>query len=155
MNIDYTLIKVTMASATSLREILGAPPSSASPTDSTLVIIDAQNEYAEGKLKVANVESTRKAIADLLKKYRDAKGNIVHVVHAVPEGAPIFTPNTKLAEEFGELTPKDGEKVIAKNHPGSFAGTDLGEHLEGLGSKKVVLTGYMVRIFTIQCVPLK
>jgi nicotinamidase-related amidase len=135
-----------MASATSFREIIGVPPSSASPTDSTLIIIDAQNEYAEGKLKVNNIESSRKAIADLLKKYRDVNGNIVHIVHGTPEGAPVFTPNTKLAEEFEELTPKSGEKVIQKNYPGSFAGTDLQEHLEKAGSKKVVLTGYMVRV---------
>lgn len=133
-----------MASATSFREIIGAAPSTASTNDSTLVIIDAQNEYAEGKLKVSGVEFSRKAIADLLKKYRDAKGNIVHIVHDTPEGAPVFTPNTRLAEEFDELAPRDGEKVIRKQFPGSFAGTDLSEHLEKIDSKKVVLTGYMV-----------
>lgn len=134
-----------MASATSFREIIGVAPSTASPADSTLIIIDAQNEYAEGKLRVNNVESSRKAIAGLLKKYRDANGNIVHIVHGTPDGAPVFTPNTKLAEEFDELKPKDGEKVIKKNYPGSFASTDLEEHLQKIGSKKVVLTGYMVR----------
>ena len=132
-------------SAPSFREIIGAPPSTASPSDSTLVIIDAQNEYAEGKLKVSNASESRKAIADLLKKYRAADGKIVHVKHSVPEGAPVFTPNTKLAEEFEELAPKDGEKVIDKIHPSSFAETDLNDHLGGKGGSKVVLTGYMVR----------
>ncbi|KAF2664697.1 Isochorismatase hydrolase [Microthyrium microscopicum] len=135
-----------MASATSFREIIGVSPSSASPTDSTLIIIDAQNEYAEGKLQVSNVASSRKAIADLLQKYRDAKGDIVHVVHSVPDGAPVFTPNTNLAEEFDELKPKNGEKVIKKNHPGSFADTDLQKHLESTGKKKLVLTGYMAHV---------
>ncbi|OHE97709.1 isochorismatase [Colletotrichum orchidophilum] len=139
-----------MASATSFRQIIGVPPSTASPTDSTLIIIDAQNEYAEGKLTVRDVASSRKAIAALLQKYRDANqgGNIVHVVHDTPQGAPIFTPGTKLAEEFAELTPKEGEKVVRKQHPGAFAGTDLQAHLEGLGDrgKKIVLTGYMAHI---------
>jgi nicotinamidase-related amidase len=88
-------------------------------------------------LKTKNVDSTRSAISSLLEKYRtagDAK-NLVHVVHAVPEGTPIFTPNTRLAAEFDELTPKPGEKVIAKQHPGSFAGTDLDEYLGSLGDK--------------------
>lgn len=58
-------------STQSFREIIGAAPSTASPKDSTLVIIDAQNEYAEGKLKVSNAPESRKAIAGLLKKYRD------------------------------------------------------------------------------------
>lgn len=133
-----------MASATSFRELIGVQPSTASPTDSVLIIIDAQNEYAEGKLQVTNVAESRKVIAALLEKYRAANGSIVHVVHATPEGAPVFTPGTKLAQEFDELKPKDGEAVIQKNFPGSFAQTDLQEVLDKTGKKKVVLTGYMV-----------
>jgi hypothetical protein len=53
----------------SLREITGEASSTASPSDSALIIIDAQNEYAEGKLKVSNAPESRKAIAALLKKY--------------------------------------------------------------------------------------
>ena len=127
-----------------LRDMLGAQASTATPSDSTLVIIDAQNEYAEGQLKVSDPDSTRKQISGLLSKYRDAGGKVVHVKHSVPEGAPVFTPNSRLAEEFDELKPKDGEKVIDKIHPSSFAETDLDEHLGQSGSKKVVLTGYMV-----------
>ena len=134
-----------MASATSFRELVGLSPSTASTKDSTLIIIDAQNEYAEGKLKVSNAASSRKAIASLLQKYRDANGKIVHVTHVTPEGAPVFTPSTKLAEEFEELTPREGEKVVKKVHPRAFAETDLQEYRKSVGSEKIVLTGYMVR----------
>lgn len=130
--------------AQSFREITGAGPSTASPNDSTLVIIDAQNEYAEGKLKVSNAPESRKAIASLLEKYRNGEGKVVHVKHTVPDGAPVFTPNTKLAEEYDELKPQDGEKVIEKIHPSSFADTNLHEYLRGTGGQKIVLTGYMV-----------
>ena len=133
-----------MSSATSFRELIGVQPSTASVADSTLIIIDAQNEYAEGKLKCSNTASSRKVIASLLQKYRDGNGKIVHVVHDTPDGAPVFTPGTKLAEEFEELAPKDGEKVIHKNYPSSFASTDLHKHL---GGGKIVLTGYMVCSF--------
>jgi len=135
-----------MASATSFRSLIGVQPSTASPSDSTLIIIDAQNEYAEGKLAVSNAASSRKAIASLLQKYRDANGKIVHVTHVVPDGAPVFTPNTALAEEFEELTPRDGEKVVKKMYPSAFAETDLAEYLKGEGQGKVVLTGYMVSL---------
>jgi len=131
-------------SAQSFRQILGAPPSTATPKDSALIIIDAQNEYSDGKLKVSNAPESRKAIESLLKKYREANGKIVHVKHVVPDGAPVFTPNSKLADEFEELAPKDGEKVILKNHPSSFAETDLDDYLKKEGNQKVVLTGYMV-----------
>lgn len=133
--------------AASFRSMLGIGASTASPSDSALIIIDAQNEYAEGKLKVSNVPETRKAIGALLEKYRQEKGQIVHVTHSVPDGAPVFTPNTKLAEEYEELAPKDGEKVIQKNHPSCFADTNLHDYLRGVGGKKVVLVGYMVRDF--------
>lgn len=68
-----------MASAASFRSMVGLEPATASPKDSVLVIIDAQNEYALGKLKVSNVAQSRKVIAELLGKYRSSGGKIVHV----------------------------------------------------------------------------
>lgn len=130
----------------SFRQLLGVPPSTASPSDSALLIIDAQNEYASGSLKVTNAEASGKVIASLLEKYRAANGKVVHILHKTPEGAPVFTPNTPLADEFDALKAKDGEKVIWKGHPGSFAETDLDEALKAWGIKKVVLTGYMAHI---------
>lgn len=138
------------SSAQSFRNILGVPPGTASVQDSTLVIVDAQNEYASGHLKVKAVDHSRKVIADLLSRYRhggDGK-NIVHVVHKVPAGAPVFTPGTALAEEFSELTPRPGEKVVEKQFPNSFAQTNLHEYLKGLGvaGTKIVLVGYMAHV---------
>lgn len=68
----------------------------------------------------------------------------MHVLHQVPDGAPIFTPGTDLAEEFEELRPKEGEKVVKKLHPSAFAETELDGLLKKDGVKKVVLVGYMV-----------
>lgn len=92
------------------------------------------------------MDTSRKAIANLLEKYRQANANVIHVVHQTPDGAPVFTSNTPLAAEFDELAPKGDEKVIVKHYPGSFAGTDLQEQLEKAGSKKIVLTGYMAHV---------
>ncbi|KAF1996330.1 Isochorismatase hydrolase [Amniculicola lignicola CBS 123094] len=128
------------------RSILGVAPSTASPTDSALIIIDAQKEYASGKLTVTNAEPSGKVIASLLERYRSANGHIVHILHRTPEGAPLFTPDTPLAEPFDILKPKDGEEVIWKQFPGSFAQTTLGEVLEKWGVKKLVLVGYMAHV---------
>jgi nicotinamidase-related amidase len=101
------------------------------------------DRYAEGHLTTVDVANTRKAIASLLEKYR-AGGkpeNIVHIVHEVPEGAPVFTPGTDLAKEFSELTPKEGEKVFKKNFPSSFAKTGLKEYLDSIGIEKIVVHG--------------
>ena len=144
-----------MAEAASFRQLIGVQPSKASPSDSTLVIIDAQNEYANGKLATVDVDTTRKNIATLLNRYRDdapsqhSGKNIVHVVHQTSEQAPVFTTNTELAAEFSELKPTEQEKVIHKITPSSFTNTDLHEYLQslpdGLG-KKVVLVGYMAHV---------
>ncbi|KAJ5492954.1 hypothetical protein N7539_001700 [Penicillium diatomitis] len=137
--------------ASSFRQLVGIPSSKASIHDSTLIIIDAQNEYASGKLQVDNITPSRKVIADLLTRYRQSNSrgkNIVHVVHEVPAGAPVFTPETPLAAEFDELKPQSGEKVVKKSFPSSFAQTDLHEYLTGLGEvgKKIVLVGYMAHV---------
>ncbi|EXL68132.1 hypothetical protein FOPG_15784 [Fusarium oxysporum f. sp. conglutinans race 2 54008] len=128
------------------RTLLGIEPSTASTSDSVLVIIDAQNEYATGKLKVENIEASRPVIASLLQKYRAAKAPVVHVVHITPSGAPVFTPDTELAEEFDELRPTEDEKVVEKSHPGSFTGTDLQEVLAATSRIKIVLVGYMAHV---------
>lgn len=142
-------------SPSSFRELIGVGPSTASPSDSTLVIIDAQNEYANGKLATVDVGTTRKNIADLLQRFRSGapdslKGqNIVHVVHQTSPDAPVFTTDTDLAAEFSELKPDKGEKSIIKNFPSAFAKTDLDEYLGGLPDgvgKKVVLVGYMAHV---------
>lgn len=70
----------------------------------------------------------------------------MHIVHQTPEGAPVFTPNSELAKEFSELEPKDGEKVIGKQFPGSFTGTDLESFIKETGKNKLVLTGYMAHV---------
>ncbi|KAF2744014.1 Isochorismatase hydrolase [Sporormia fimetaria CBS 119925] len=131
---------------TSFRDVLGMPASTASPSDSALLIVDAQNEYAKGKLAVTNAEASGKVIASLLEKYRAANGKIVHILHQTPEGAPVFTPNTELAEEFPALKPKDGEEIVKKHFPGSFAQTTLDETLKKLDVKKIVLVGYMAHV---------
>ncbi|KAF2431510.1 Isochorismatase hydrolase [Tothia fuscella] len=125
-------------------DILGISPSTASTKDSTLIIIDAQNEYDHGKLKISNISTSRPAIAALLEKYRAANGKIIHVKHSVPEGAPVFTPSTELAEEFEEVAAKGKEEVINKSYPGSFAETRLKELLGD--DKKLVLVGYMAHV---------
>lgn len=138
-----------MSDAKSFRSLLGVPPVQANPKMSVLLIIDAQNEYADGLLKTGNVSSTRSAIASLLSAYRkEAPSHIVHISHSVPSGAPVFTPDTPLAQTFDEVAPKNGEKHIWKQQPGAFTGTDLEEHLKKLGDKAstVVLCGYMAHV---------
>ena len=65
-----------------------------------------------------------------------------------PEGAPLFTQGTDLAEEFEELREGMGEKerVIEKQHPSAFTGTDLERAMEGFGKRKIVLGGELLNL---------
>ncbi|KAK7439982.1 hypothetical protein VKT23_017235 [Stygiomarasmius scandens] len=140
------------------RSIAGIPPSTASTTDSVLIIIDAQNEYANGALAVTNLSTSRPAIKSLLERYRKSEtgGHMVHVVHIVPDGTPIFTPGTELAEEFVELRPstyldnfeggKSKEVLVKKHFPGAFTETNLDQLIKKAGVNKVVLVGYMAHV---------
>jgi len=77
-----------------------------------LIIPHTVGHPDHGLLAISDVKSSRAVIGDVLKKYRDAKGDVVHVRHDTPDGAPLFTPGTELAEEFGELREGgEGEKV--------------------------------------------
>ncbi|KAJ7187617.1 Isochorismatase-like protein [Mycena pura] len=134
--------------AKSFRELTGQSPSNASLADSVLVIIDAQNEYATGALAVSNLETSRPAIAGLLRRYRAASSPSIHVVHKTPAGAPVFTPGTELAKEFAELQPLSGgaEVVVEKQFPGAFTKTTLQAEIDKTGRRKVVLVGYMAHV---------
>ncbi|MCJ1416487.1 hypothetical protein MMC32_002825 [Xylographa parallela] len=135
-----------MSGVKSFRELLGVSHSTASPSDSALVIIDAQQEYASGLLKVTNASASSAAIKALLEKYRAAGGAIVHIHHETPEGAPVFTQGKAVSEPMKGLEPREGEKVIWKKQPGSYAGTDLQTWLDGRGVRKVALVGYMAHV---------
>ena len=104
------------------------------------------DRYIDGLLATVGVDKSRKAIHTLLSAYRKASAPVIHIVHETPSGAPVFTPDSRLAKIFEELEPKSGETVITKNHPGSFTGTNLQEVLQQTGKSKVVLVGYMAHV---------
>jgi len=130
----------------SFRTILGATPSTPSTSDSVLIVIDAQNEYMNGKLAIKNLPHSLHKIAGLLQTYRSAGGDIIHVVHNTPDGAPVFTPNTELSQIMDIVKPVSNEIVINKTAPSAFTKTDLVSHLQKLGKNRLVLVGYMAHV---------
>lgn len=102
-------------SGKSFRALCGLPDSKPTPQDSVLIIVDAQNEYDHGLLAIHEVQESRKVIGQVLQKWRDAGGKVIHVLHKVPEGAPLFTPGTELAEEFEELRARNDEVVCSSD----------------------------------------
>lgn len=133
-----------------LLDLAGAALRPASLADAVLVIIDAQNEYVSGKLPLAGIDMALAEAARLLAAARAAGTPVIHVVHYSAPGRAVFDPQTPFARIVPELTPLDGEEVIIKRLPNSFAGTLLAERMAAIaaasGRKAMLLAGFMTHM---------
>jgi len=102
----------------SFRQTISASPSYVVSGNSTIIIIDVENEQAKGRSKVTNDLLSHKAIVSLLKRHRDANeaprprdanGKFVRVNPQTLNNAPVVTWYPQVTGELGELRHKDGE----------------------------------------------
>ncbi|KAL8679572.1 MAG: hypothetical protein Q9186_004166 [Xanthomendoza sp. 1 TL-2023] len=128
-------------SGKSFRSFLGLPDSKPTPNDTVLIIIDAQNEYDHGLLAIHEVDKSRKVIGQVLQKWRDGKGDVVHILHETPEGAPLFTPGTELEREFEEFGVREGEEahvcISATSRIGAEMGYDVSVISDAIGDRDI------------------
>merc|ERR1712137_1248528 len=71
-----------------LRDLTGAPSTPAPLSESALVMIDCQNTYREGVMKLEGVEEALVEATALLQRARQAKRPIFHIRHDAGEGTP-------------------------------------------------------------------
>lgn len=117
-------------------------------SEATLVVIDAQREYRDGRMALEGIEPALAQISLLLRSARDAGAPVVHVRHHSKAGSGAFDPKGPYVEILPEAAPLQGEAIVTKRFPDSFRDTELGAVLEGLGRRRLVLAGFM----TQQCV---
>lgn len=113
-----------------------------------LIIIDIQNDYFEGGAMPLNDPITAANNAkQLLTFYREAHKPIIHIQHlaARPE-LNFMLEGTQGQRIHSSVAPIQGECIITKNYPNSFAGTELSEVLDELGITHVVLAGMMTHM---------
>ncbi len=110
-----------------------------------LVIIDVQNDYFPGgSMEVVDPEGAALKAKSLLEAFRKENSLIVHVQHvSTREGATFFLPGTLGVEIHESVLPSGDEKIVIKNFPNSFRGTDLAEFLHQHGVKKITFCGMM------------
>jgi nicotinamidase-related amidase len=109
-----------------------------------LVIVDIQRDYFPGgNMPLHEPEAAAAKASQVLEAFRAAGDPVVHVQHLSPAGAGFLVEGTEGAEIMAPVTPVDGETVITKTDPNSFLGTELEQHLRGLGVDEVVVTGMM------------
>ena len=131
-----------MSEPTTLLSLAGADLNPPKLSDSCLVIIDMQNEYLDGPLKIPNAKQAIASAQNLLSKIRKANGKVIHIAHKGKEGS-LFDRDTERGQIVDELTPLENEPLIEKSLPNSFAGTDLDEQLKELNMKEVIFVGFM------------
>ncbi|CAG0978402.1 nicotinamidase/pyrazinamidase [Methylophilaceae bacterium] len=133
------------AASTTLREIVGIGHQPAALKDSALIMIDCQNTYRKGVMKLTGVEEALKEAQKLLQIARDLKIPIFHIQHDGGEGSP-YDVRAEIGAISDEVAPIAGESIITKNYPNAFVLTDLDMQLKATGVTNIVLAGFMTHM---------
>src|SRR5215472_2770100 len=128
-----------------LLEIAGATATPARLGTAAIVVIDAQQEYVDGKLALPAVAPALDEIGRLLARGRAVGTPIIHIVHHGGPKGP-FAPGTPGAEIASPAAPAPNEAVVAKRLPNAFASTDLADRLSALKRPEIVLVGFMTHM---------
>jgi len=124
-----------------LFELSGLTPKLPRLSDAVVILIDAQNVYRNGPLKLAGIDEAVERAGVLLAEARRAGAKVVHVAHRGPAGSP-FDRATASGAFMSELAPLPNEAVVEKTLANGFHGTTLAEHVGGAGAK-IVVAGFM------------
>ncbi|MHA1537549.1 MAG: cysteine hydrolase family protein [Alphaproteobacteria bacterium] len=131
--------------AKTLLQLAGATPTPSRLGASVLVLIDIQNEYFDGPVRLTGVEAAAEVAAGLLARARALGTPVVHVRHrGRPGGA--FDPEAPRGQIHASVAPLEGEPVVDKGLPNAFANTALAETLEAIGPRPLVVAGFMTHM---------
>lgn len=134
-----------MPAPRTLLALAGADLAPSALADSTLVLIDCQNEYVTGRLPLVGVDAALDAITVLLARARAAGTPILHVAHLGKAGG-LFDPDGEGGRIHAKAAPADGESVVTKGLPNAFAGTTLQAEIERLGRRRLILAGFQTHM---------
>lgn len=142
-----------MTASTTLRDVIGLPQDLPRLGESALIMIDFQNTYRTGVMRLDGAERAVAAGARLLAAARAAGAPVVHVVNDGGEGTP-YDIRAEIGAISEEVAPIEGEKVVVKQFPDAFHATDLEAVLKDLGvTGDLVVAGFMTHmcvLFTAQ-----
>lgn len=134
-----------MSQPKTLRDVAGLGAEPAALAGSALVMVDLQNTYREGIMRLEGVEPAIAEAAALLERARAAGIPIFHIQHDAGAGSP-YDVSARIGAIADEVAPRAGETVVVKNYPSAFVGTDLQSKLEAAGVKDIIITGFMTHM---------
>jgi nicotinamidase-related amidase len=130
----------------SLLDIVKAPQTASPLAASALLLIDAQEEYRLGRLKLDGIEPAIAEAARLLDLARRSALPVFHIVQHAKAGSPIFNPDGPMVAIVEALRPQPGEPVVVKSLPNAFAKTDLHERIAATGRGELIIAGFMTHM---------
>lgn len=135
-----------MSNEPTLRGLMGLGNTPAPLADSALVMIDCQNTYRRGVMRLAGVEPAVAEAGALLAKARQAGSPIIHIMHDAGEGSP-YDVRAEIGQISDEVAPEGDEPVIVKNYPNAFVDTGLLDRLRDLTpTQDLVFAGFMTHM---------
>jgi len=112
-----------------------------------LLVIDVQNEYFTGKVKITHPPGSLDNIVKMIDFARSKDIPVVIVQHTAPQqDAPVFRKGTPEWELHPEIASRPHDYLVEKDLPGSFTGTDLESWLRQNQVDTVVICGYMTQM---------
>ena len=114
--------------------------------DAVLLLIDAQREYTEGKLRLHGIDAAVAAIARLQQAARAAGTPIIHVAQNGRPGSALFDPEGPMSKFIARVAPEGDETVVVKSLPNAFAKTDLDARLKATGRTNLIVAGFMTHM---------
>jgi nicotinamidase-related amidase len=128
-----------------LLQMAGAPLEPSRFSESAVIIIDAQNEYVNGKLPLSGVDAALNNISILLKAARAAGSPVVHVQHKGRAGG-LFDPGADTFKLAPQAANESGEAIVEKPLPNAFAQTNLQDLLTKTGKKSLIMAGFQTHM---------
>jgi nicotinamidase-related amidase len=110
-----------------------------------LLVIDVQNEYFNGKLKVTYPRNSLDNILNVMDYAKENNMVIILVQHTATSGEN-FVKNSMEWEIHPEILKKSYDYHIEKTKPSSFYNTNLEEILEKENIEGIVISGYMTQM---------
>jgi nicotinamidase-related amidase len=112
-----------------------APPLEGKPA---LIVMDTQNAYLP-YMDDDDIETAVRMINATIELFRERGLPVIRVYHTDPERGPL--PDTEAFQFPDSIEIHDDDRMVVKNRPSAFVGTDLDEMLSGLGCDTVFLCG--------------
>lgn len=112
-----------------------------------LIIIDVQNEYIDGKLKICfpDLFTSMPNIDVAMDAAGDAKIPLVVVQHIESADSPLFARGSHGAALHEEVASRTADHTIEKSEVSAFRGTDLEEWLRAHAIDTVTICGFMTQ----------